>query len=249
MQINVSDRPAAMGAAAADRGAAVIREALARRGEANIIVATGASQFEMFKRLVTLDEIDWSRVSVFHLDEYVGLPITHPASFVRYLWQRFISQLPVPVRGFHAIDGTADAHAEARRVGDLIAHTPIDACFCGIGENAHLAFNDPPANFDTNAPYLVVELDEACRRQQQGEGWFPTLDDVPTRAISMSVQRIMASDAIVCTVPDERKAQAVRKAVEGPVTPDVPASILQHHANCTLFLDNTAASKLSGAPA
>jgi glucosamine-6-phosphate deaminase len=234
-----------LGKAAAAAGAERIRAALRERGTANIIVATGASQFEMLEQLVREPDIAWPHVTAFHLDEYVGLPIAHPASFRRYLRERFVSRLPLPLAAFHYLDGEGDALAECRRVGALLRPHPIDVAFVGIGENGHLAFNDPPADFETDEPYLVVELDDACRRQQLGEGWFPTFDDVPRQAISMSVRQIMSSRAIVCTVPDERKAEAVRNAVEGEVTPHVPASILQRHECATLFLDGPAASRLS----
>jgi glucosamine-6-phosphate deaminase len=155
-----------------------------------------------------------------------------------------VSRLPLPLRAFHFLDGEVNPAAEARRVSDIIRRHPIDVAFVGIGENGHLAFNDPPADFETEEPYIVVQLDDACRRQQLGEGWFPTFDDVPREAISMSVRQIMKSRAIICTVPDERKAEAVRNAVEGQVTSQVPASILQRHEQCTLFLDKPAASLL-----
>ncbi len=237
------------GQSAAELGATLLREALAERGRATIVVATGASQLHMLAALIDQPNIRWDRVEVFHLDEYVGLPITHPASFRRYLWERFHRRLPLPVHAFHYLDGEQDPHAEARRVGDLIREHTIDVAFVGIGENGHLAFNDPPADFDTDQPYLVVELDEACRRQQLGEGWFQSMDEVPRQAISMSVRQITKSRSIVCTVPDERKAAAVKACVEGPVTNDAPASILQHHEHCTLFLDQAAASRLDEQPA
>jgi glucosamine-6-phosphate deaminase len=235
-----------MGQQAATDGATIIRDAIRARGSANIIVATGASQFEMLSQLITQPDIRWDKVTGFHLDEYVGLPggITHPASFRLYLWKRFVSQLPLPLAAFHYIDGDDDPHAECHRVGDIIKKHPIDVAFVGIGENGHLAFNDPPADFKTEEPYLVVNLDEACRKQQLGEGWFPTLNDVPKQAISMSVRQIMKSGAIVCTVPDQRKAQAVKNATKGDVTPQVPASILQQHGRCTIYLDEPAASLL-----
>ena len=233
-----------LGPRAAADGAALIRAALAARGRASVIVATGSSQFEMLDALANAPDVRWDRVTLFHLDEYVGLPVTHPASFRLYLWQRFVSKLPVPPAAFHAIDAEGDAAAECARLGALIGTHPVDVAFIGIGENAHVAFNDPPADFDADAPYLTVTLDEACRKQQLGEGWFPTLDSVPTRAISMSVRQIMKSGAIVCTVPDERKADAVRKSVEGPATPDVPASILRRHPRLTLYVDDAAASQL-----
>lgn len=244
MNIQIMPDKTQMGKSAAAAGAQFIRDAIAKRGEANIIVATGASQFEMLAALVAEPDINWNRVTGFHLDEYVGLPITHPASFRGYLWQRFVSKLPSPLRAFYFLDGEGDAATECKRVGEILRRHPIDVAFVGIGENGHLAFNDPPADFEAEEPYLTVQLDEACRRQQLGEGWFPTFDDVPKQAISMSVRLIMKSAAIICTVPDERKAEAVRNAVEGEVTPQVPASILQRHPNCTLFLDEPAASLL-----
>jgi glucosamine-6-phosphate deaminase len=247
MNVEVFPTKAQMGQRAAHHGADFIRAAIANHGAASIIVATGASQFEMLESLVAAPNIDWQRVTAFHLDEYAGLVFTHPASFRGYLWQRFASRLPVPLRAFHhlnADDDSANAlSAECRRVGALLAAAPIAVAFVGIGENGHLAFNDPPADFETEEPYIVVELDEACRRQQLGEGWFPTLGSVPRRAISMSVRQILKSQAIVCTVPDERKAVAVAAALEGPVTPNVPASILQTHFATTVFLDAAAASR------
>jgi glucosamine-6-phosphate deaminase len=244
MDVKIMPDKVSMGKAAATAGAEHIRRALGERGAANIIVATGASQFEMLAALVAEPRINWNRVTGFHLDEYVGLPISHPASFRGYLWQRFVSKLPLPPRAFHFLDGEGDPKKECQRVAEIIRRHPIDVAFVGIGENGHLAFNDPPADFDTEEPYLAVQLDDACRRQQLGEGWFPTFDDVPKQAISMSVRQIMNSCAIICTVPDERKAEAVRNSVEGGVSPKVPASILQKHANCQLYLDQPAAALL-----
>jgi len=230
-----------MGAAAAAHGVSKLQAVLAEKGSASFIVATGASQFEMLAKLAEAD-LPWNKLTGFHLDEYVGLSINHEASFRKYLWERFVSRLPLPLAAFHFLDGEEDADAECRRASELIEQTSIDVAFVGIGENGHLAFNDPPADFKTDQPYLTVDLDDACRQQQFGEGWFPTLDAVPRQAISMSVRQIMKSDAIVCTVPDERKAEAVKNATQGPVTPEVPASILQEHPDCRLFLDAAAAS-------
>ena len=245
MKIVVLPARPELGEASSQYGARLLRRALAERGEANLIVATGSSQFETLAALAKAPDIRWDRVTGFHLDEYVGLPITHPASFRRYLWERFISQLPLPLKAFHYVNADApDPQAECRRLGAIIRQHPIDVAFIGIGENGHVAFNDPPADFETTEPYLVVELDDACRRQQLGEGWFPTLKTVPKRAISMSPNQIMKSAAIVCTVPDARKAQAVKNTLEGDVTPRVPASILQRHDNCALFLDRAAAKML-----
>ena len=244
MDWHIAEDKAQMGARAAGDGGALIRRALAERGRADIILATGASQFEMLAALTAEKDIDWSRVAAFHLDEYVGLGIDHPASFRLYLWRRFVSQLPLPLRAFHTIDAQGDPEATCRQLGRAIRGVEIDVAFIGIGENGHLAFNDPPADFETDRAYLVVTLDEACRRQQVGEGWFHALDEVPTRAISMSIGRIMAAKAVICTVPDTRKARAVRDAVRGPVTPDVPASILQRHAAARLYLDRDSAALL-----
>ena len=231
-----------LGQRAAVDAAARIRRAIKEQGCAHIIVATGASQFEVLAALVEQPDIDWPNVVGFHLDEYIGLPMTHPASFRRYLKERLVDR--VPFRAFHYLDGQADPRAECRRVGDLVRQCSIDVALVGIGENGHLAFNDPPADFETEEPYLVVELDEACRRQQLGEGWFQTLDDVPRQAISMSIRQIMKSRAIVCSVPDLRKARAVRAALQGPVAPLVPASILQQHGSAAVYLDPPAASLL-----
>ena len=244
MEINVSPTKQEMGKRAASQGAQWIRDAMSENGSATIIVATGASQFEMLGELVKQPDIRWDRITAFHLDEYVGMEITHGASFRKYLWERFVSQLPFPLAAFHYINAEKDPHAECKRLGDLIRQKSVDVAFIGIGENGHLAFNDPPADFQTEQPYLLVNLDDACRKQQLGEGWFPTFDDVPKQAISMSVRQILKSGAIVCTVPDARKAAAVKGAVEGPVTPDLPASILQKHGKTHLFLDAASASQL-----
>lgn len=244
MQVEILPTPEEMGAAAAKHAAAVLRSALNERGEANLIVATGASQFTVLSNLVQQPEIDWSKVTGFHLDEYIGLPISHPASFRGYLKQRFVDL--VPLKEFHYIDGEVEpAAAECERLGRLISDVDVDLALVGIGENGHLAFNDPPADFETTQPYLVVDLDDACRKQQLGEGWFPTFADVPRQAISMSVQQILKTRTIICSVPDERKAVAVQGAVEGPVTPEVPASILQQHAATTLYLDQAAGCRLA----
>jgi len=242
MKIHIHDTKEESGAAAAAEGAQRIRETLSEKGSANIIVATGASQFEMLKALVEEKDIAWNRVTAFHLDEYVGMPITHPASFRKYLWERFVSRLSLPMAAFHYVDAENDPALECRRLGDLIARHPIDVCFAGIGENGHLAFNDPPADFETEDPYLVVDLDEDCRKQQMGEGWFATLDDVPKKAISMSIRQIMKANTVICTVPDARKARAVRACLTGEVTNMHPASILQQHRCASCYLDKGSAS-------
>lgn len=243
MQIHIYDTKAETGAAAARRAAAILRAAIAERGQAGLILATGASQFDMLACL-TAEDVDWSKVSAFHLDEYISLPESHPASFRRYLKERFVTRIQ-GLRSFTFVNGEApDPQAECRRLSAEIERCPIDLACIGIGENGHLAFNDPPADFETEQPYIIVNLDEACRRQQLGEGWFPTLADVPRQAISMSIRHILKSREIVCTVPDTRKAWAVQAAVEGPVTSQVPASILQQHPSCALFLDRASAALL-----
>jgi len=247
MEVVISGTKAEAGKRAAEQSAQILRDALARDDEATIILATGASQFEVLADLVRAPGIAWGRVTVFHLDEYVGMPVTHPASFRKYLRERFVAVVPEPPAWFHEIDGEApDPQAECARLNALIAGRRIAVAFVGIGENGHLAFNDPPADFETEAPYIVVELDEACRRQQLGEGWFPDLAAVPTRAISMSIRQILKSERIVCTVPDARKAVAVKNCLEGPVSPNAPSSILQTHAGTTIYLDPASASLLKG---
>jgi len=241
MRLNVYRTKQEMGAAAAERAARWLNAAIATRGEANLILATGASQFEMLENLVWQD-VDWSKVTVFHLDEYLGLPETHPASFRKYLKERFATKLP-ELRMFHYVNGeAADPAVECARLGDLIAAHPIDVACIGIGENGHLAFNDPPADFETPARVHIVMLDEACRRQQVGEGHFPTLADVPTRALSLTIPAILAARAISCVVPDRRKAEAVRCTLAGPITPACPASALRTHTNVRLYLDQESAA-------
>ena len=233
-----------LGAAAAKHGGEIIKQAIAEKGFANIILATGTSQFETLKHLVALPDIDWSKITTFHLDEYIGLPETHPASFRKYLKERFVANVPT-LKVFHFVEGDReDPDEECARLDTLIQNHPIDVAFVGIGENGHLAFNDPPADFDTTKPFIIVELNEACRIQQLGEGWFHTLDDVPRKAISMSIKQIMKSRCLIVSVPDERKAKAVRCTVEEEVSNMCPASILQTHADCTLFLDTASASLL-----
>jgi glucosamine-6-phosphate deaminase len=241
MEIEIFDGKPELGRAAAARAASCVQAALARSGRARVIAATGASQFEFLDALTATTSVDWSRVEMFHLDEYVGIADTHPASFRRYLRERIVER--VRPAAFHFLAGdAADPGAECRRVGALLRQAPIDVAFVGIGENGHLAFNDPPADFTTEEPYLVVELDAACRRQQLGEGWFASLDDVPRRAISMSCRQILKASEVLCIVPDARKAQAVRDCLDGPVSPQHPASILQTHSRTALYLDRESAA-------
>ena len=237
MDIAIHNSRLELAQAAAIEAAILIRQAIADRGQAFLIAATGASQFEFLDELVLKPDIQWDLVTFFHLDEYVGLPKSHPASFRRYLQERIVDR--IKPKAFHFVEGDApNSRAECRRIGQLISGQTIDVAFVGIGENGHLAFNDPPADFETEEPYLVVELDAACRRQQVGEGWFDSIDDVPSQAISMSVRQILKARNVLCIVPDQRKARAVKDSLELEVSPMHPASILQLHPRTTLFLDN-----------
>ena len=244
MNIKVFKNPHELGRAAGVKAAGLIKEAIKKKGAANIILATGTSQFETLNHLISENDIDWSKVSMFHLDEYIGLPVTHPASFRKYLQDRFISKVP-GLKAVYLINGETDPKAECERLSNLISGHSIDVALVGIGENGHLAFNDPPADFETGEPYIIVELDEACRKQQLGEGWFSSIHEVPPRAISMSVKQIMKSGNIICSVPGKRKATAVKNSVEHSVSNLFPATILQQHDNCILHLDKDAASFLS----
>lgn len=237
---------ASLGKAAADQAAAAIRRAIADRGEARIIAATAASQLEFLDALTQEPGIDWSKVEAFHLDEYIGLPITHPGSFRKMLMEQLVSK--TGIKHYHLLEGDASDPAKAlREVGEALASAPIDIAFLGIGENAHIAFNDPPADFETEKPYIVVTLDEACRQQQVGEAWFSDISQVPKHAMSMSARQILQAKEILAVVPDKRKAQAVRASVEGEVSPMAPASILRRHPNATLYLDQASASLLGPA--
>lgn len=245
MKIRIDKHRRAMSEAAASHAAASIRETIERKGKARVVAATGASQLEFLSLLTATADIAWPRVELFHLDEYIGMPASHPASFRRYLREQLIDKTGITT--YHLLDGEADLEEERERVGQALSREPVDVLFAGIGENAHLAFNDPPADFDATDPYIIVTLDEACRRQQVGEGWFARLEDVPDTAVSMSVQQILRAREILVIVPDARKADAVKAALEGEIGPAIPASILRTHPNVTLFLDEPAASRLDAA--
>lgn len=246
MKIVITNNPKELGESAGSAAAALIKEAISSKGQANVILATGTSQFETINTLIADKTIDWSKVVMFHLDEYIGLPVTEPASFRKYLKERFLDKVPA-LKASYLINGEIDAKAEIGRLNSIIEQHPIDVALVGIGENGHLAFNDPPADFDVEDPYLVVDLDAKCRQQQYGEGWFKSIDDVPLQAISMSVKQIMKSKHIICSVPDIRKAIAVKDSVEQEVSNLYPASILQLHPACVFYLDKAAASALSDA--
>ena len=243
MVIKIYDDKISLGHAAAEQAAVSLRNAIEGRGGARIIAATGASQFEFLDALTAMPKIEWRRVEMFHLDEYIGLPVAHPASFRKYLGERLINK--TGITKYHFLDGEGHVPSIVRKVSAELTAAPIDIAFVGIGENGHLAFNDPPANFQAEETYLIVDLDEACRRQQVGEGWFNSIADVPKRAISMSVRQILKAKEILCIVPDARKAQAVKSCFEGEISPLAPASILRSHTNTTVFLDKFSAALLS----
>jgi glucosamine-6-phosphate deaminase len=235
-----------LGQAAAEQAAAAIRRAVAERGYARIIAATAASQFEFLDDLTKAPDIDWSKVEAFHLDEYVGLPVSHPGSFRKMLLEQLVQK--TGIANYHLLDGDAADPMEAvQRVSKQLASAPVDIAFLGIGENGHIAFNDPPADFETEEPYIIVSLDEACRQQQVGEAWFADISQVPKRAISMSARQILKAREILAVVPGPRKAQAVKACFEGAVSPKAPASILRTHPNATVYLDKNSASLLGPA--
>jgi glucosamine-6-phosphate deaminase len=242
MKINIYEDKELLSLAAAEQAATAIREAILDRGHARIVAATAASQFAFLDAFTQKAGIDWERVEVFQLDEYVGLPMTHPGSFRRMLLEHLIHK--TGIKRYHLLDGDGDPAEVLERVGKAIAPGPIDIAFLGVGENGHLAFNDPPADFDVEDPYLIVSLDEACRRQQVGEAWFSDISQVPKRAISMSVRQILKATEILAVVPDARKAQAVKACFEGEVSTMAPASILRTHPNATIYLDTNSASLL-----
>ncbi len=241
MDIIVSKTNIELGEKAGKSAAEKIKKTITANGQANIILATGSSQFETLSNLLKDTAIDWSKVNMFHLDEYIGLSETHQASFRKYLRERFITQVPA-LMSYTLINGEADISSELQRLSEKIRQHPIDVALVGIGENGHLAFNDPPADFETEEPYIVVDLDTACRQQQMNEGWFNSLAEVPQKAISMSIKQIMQSKSIVCSVPDTRKAEAVSNTIKQAVSPVFPASILQNHPDCELYLDADSAS-------
>ena len=245
MIVRVFEDKSSLGRTAAEQAATAIRNAIDEHGRARIIAATGTSQIEFLDSLTKADNIDWQRVEMFHLDEYVGLPITHPASFRKYLLERLIHK--TGMAQYHLLEGNGDPREVTRRVGEVLSSAGVDVAFAGIGENGHLAFNDPPADFETEEPYLVVTLDEACRRQQVGEGWFASISKVPRQAISMSVRQILKANEIIAVVPDARKAPAVKLCFEGEISPMAPASILRTHPATTVYLDRESASLLSAA--
>ena len=245
MLLRVFDDKVSLANAAASQAASAIRLAIAEQGRARVVAASAASQFEFLEALTAAPDIHWKKVELFHLDEYIGLTMTHPASFCKFLQERLIAK--TGISNYHLLDGSRDPSEVIRVVGKAIAASPIDVAFLGIGENGHVAFNDPPADFDTEEPYITVALDHACRLQQVGEGWFENLDAVPKQAISMSVRQVLKAKEILAVVPDARKAQAIKACFDGPITPMAPSSILRNHSNATIYLDRQSSALLTPA--
>jgi glucosamine-6-phosphate deaminase len=241
MNISVSRNAIELGNSAAKLAAEILIEAVDLNGEARMVVSTGSSQFEMFQALVK-ERVDWTRVTVFHLDEYIGLPVTHKASFRKYLYERFINL--VPVKKFYSVDVEGNIIGHIEELTSEIRKNPIDLGLIGIGVNGHIAFNDPPADFDSRDAYIVVKLNEQCKMQQVNEGWFKTLEDVPDEAVSMSVWQIMQCRTIISVVPHAVKANAVKNTLISRVTNAVPATMLKIHPDWHLFLDNNSASEV-----
>ena len=241
MKTKIYETPQQLGEAAATQTAILLNDAMNQKGMARLLMSTGASQFETIRHLRQAN-VDWSKVEMFHLDEYIGLPQTHPASFVKYLKERFVCD-NLPLKPYY-IDGMRPAQSMIDEISAQISKNPIDVALIGVGENAHIAFNDPPADFDTPSPFIIVTLDDACKQQQVREGWFSTLDDVPKQAISISVREILKSTAIISAVPFLQKAKAVYNTLTQEITPRVPATILKTHPNWTLYLDNDSAAML-----
>jgi glucosamine-6-phosphate deaminase len=245
MVLRVFEDKGSLGKAAAQQAAAAIRRAIKDRGRARVVAASAASQFEFLEALTGTPDIDWKRVELFHLDEYIGLAMTHPASFCKFLQERLIGK--TGIESLHLLNGEEGPVELIRRANQAISAAPIDVAFVGIGENGHLAFNDPPADFETEEPYIIVNLDEACRQQQVSEGWFADLSAVPKRAISMSVRQVLKAKEILAVVPDARKAQAIKACFDGPISPLAPSSILRTHPEATIYLDEESAALLSPA--
>jgi glucosamine-6-phosphate deaminase len=243
MILKVFDDKISLAKAAADQAATSVIRAIRVRGTARVIAASAASQYEFLEVLTAEPGIDWKRVELFHLDEYIGLPMTHPASFCKFLQERLIAK--TGITNYHLLNGEADPMKVIHETSKFLSAAPIDVAFVGIGENGHLAFNDPPADFKTEEPFIVVKLDEACRLQQVGEGWFKDLSTVPTQAISMSVRQVLKSKEILAVVPDARKAHAIEACFDGGISPMAPSSILRTHPHATVYLDRHSAALLS----
>jgi glucosamine-6-phosphate deaminase len=239
----LSENDKILGKKAAEHIASSLNQAIEKKGSARVIFSTGASQFTMFENLFESD-IDWTKIEFFHLDEYIGIDENHPASFIKYLKERFIGKLKTNLKKVHFVDTSVGAEAIMEQLAKEITAAPVDLGVIGIGENAHIAFNDPPADFDCEDPFKIVTLDEGCRRQQHGEGWFKTLEDVPETAVTMTVKQIMKCEQIISVVPYKVKAKAVHDTLNSELTNMIPATILKNHPNWTLYLDSESASMI-----
>ena len=239
MKVKVSKNSKELGKEAAALAARILNKCIAEKGKARLVLSTGASQFETLIALLKVD-VDWSKVEMFHLDEYINLPESHPASFRKYLKERFVNL--VKIKKVYFVNGEGDVKQNIKELTDKLRKEPIDLGLIGIGENGHIAFNDPPADFGTKEAYLVVDLDENCKKQQVREGWFPTVDDVPKQAISMSVYQIMQCNAIISSVPYKIKANAIKLMLESDLTSMIPATMLKTHKDATVFLEEESAS-------
>lgn len=241
IMIHVSSTPSELGAQAANAIASLLNDAVSLQGYARLVLSTGASQFDTLDALIGLD-VPWNKIEMFHLDEYVALPESHPASFRKYLKERFVSR--VPLKAAYFVDGEGDVAGNIAALSRELTKQPVDVGVIGIGENGHIAFNDPPADFNTQESYKIVDLDERCKKQQVGEGWFADVDSVPKQAITMCVQQIMSCRHIISAVPHTVKADAILRTVTEPVNPNVPATILKTHPGWKLFLDTQSAANL-----
>ena len=242
MQIHVHDNADLLGQHAADAAAMALKEIIAEQGYARIALSTGASQFPFISSFVTRD-LPWEKIEMFHLDEYIGLPESHPASFRKYLKERFLQHVP-QLQRYWLVDGEQNPQETVARLNEQISQKPVDLALIGIGENGHIAFNDPPADFENPDPYTIVNLDDACKQQQVNEGWFATLEDVPKQAISMTVQQILRSRRIISCVPHAAKAEAIRSTLDQPIDPKFPSTILKSHANWQLYLDKASSASI-----
>ena len=242
MKLIVHNTKEELGLASAKHAASLINEAIEKQGYARILLSTGASQFPFFTEFVK-QPIDWSKVEMFHLDEYVGISENHPASFKRYLLDRFVNV--VHPGYYYLINGEKDPEETIAELTAILNEKPVDVGLIGIGENAHIAFNDPPADFDDPRAYKVVTLDERCLQQQIGEGWFKTVEETYKQAISMTCSQIMKCRHILCVVPYKVKAEAIYNTLSREVTPEVPATLMKRHANCTVYTDADSSALLT----
>jgi glucosamine-6-phosphate deaminase len=241
MEKYIFDSPQQLGKEASAHATALLKQAIFEKGYARLLLSTGQSQFEFFQHLIQ-EDIDWSKVEVFHLDEYIGIEETHPASFVKYIKDRLLKF--VTPKKCYFVESSGNIEENIKHLTDEIRKEPVDVAMIGIGENCHIAFNDPPADFVVKESFIVVTLDEGCRRQQVGEGWFKDISEVPEKAVTMTVEQILKSKHIISVVPHRSKAQAVKKTVEEEITNEFPATILKTHPYFILLLDKASASLL-----